>query len=96
MHQHRPFEAWEGEAVEVLLESGSPTRGILVEVGNWGVVVRYWDWVAVRNPSTEQVEGQSPDEKREISRFRPWHTISEIRLLELEEEQALEAMRLEK
>ncbi|MDF2704244.1 MAG: hypothetical protein K0S10_3190 [Rubrobacteraceae bacterium] len=92
-HAHRPFEAWEGEAVEVTSEGNTPaTRGILAEVNNSGIVMRFRQWVAVRSPVTEEAERQSPNELREISLFRPWHTISGVRLLEPEEEQALESM----
>ncbi len=86
MADQRGFAEWEGRPV-MLNESDSEV-GLLEEVTNWGIILN--GTKAIRVPrehekgalydvhTAEQVE-------RRVSEFRPWHTISSIRLLEPEE-----------
>jgi hypothetical protein len=82
------FADWVGKAVAV--ESSSrhvvQTYGQLEEVNDWGLVLRHR--TRVTWPSAESPE-ESHDHQdwREVSEFRPWHTVGGVRVLEPEEKE---------
>jgi hypothetical protein len=78
---------WEGEAVMILDPMGQTITGILDEVNDWGVMVTTMTdfWWFVEPPQQGSEEGETvfrrKDAQRVLPVFRPWHTISLIRVL---------------
>jgi hypothetical protein len=87
MADRRGFAEWEGNPV-ILNESGSEV-GLLEEVTDWGIVLDRPKGIRLSRKyeqgSRFDVITTGHQVERQVSEFRPWHTISSIRLLEPEE-----------